>query len=83
MYEKPEKLAEDWGTEVEGWMLWEQWSYVGCAFCQDNGPTATCWGVKDCHGYKRGCGCERCMQLEAAKTEEVFKERSFDVVGNS
>lgn len=68
-------IAEDWETEVEDWMLWENWQYVGCGDCQENGPQAKCWGLKSCHGYYMGCGCKECLETERAVTELVWKGR--------
>lgn len=59
------KLAEEWGCEVEEWMLWEGWAWwIGCENCHEGGPTAPCWGCVGCHGYWNGCGCEACAQRD-------------------
>jgi hypothetical protein len=54
-------LAQEHGTRVQAWMLWNGWTHaIGCGTCRELGPAATCWGAIGCHGFLSGCGCAQC-----------------------
>jgi len=60
---RAKEYADEHGTEVEEWMVWEGWKlHIGCEDCNEGGPSAHCWGYIGCHGYYKGCGCEDCAR---------------------
>ena len=70
-------IAEKHSVEASGWLLWSGWAVMpGCNICRLSGPSASCWGRAECHGYANGCGCRECEQMRSLsfQTDEDWTE---------